>query len=544
MEQHVYYRVLIVDDEPLFRLALRTLLKESGQPFEIVAEASDGEEALQMKEKLAPLDLVIVDMKMPRLNGVELIRKWKERTSESETMPIVIALSSYQDYVFVREAFLLGALDYIVKVDMDEQHVVPMLQKAAAQLEQRKRKPADWAGETAKKEQFLKALLSQPGAESGVALDPGEPFADLMRTNDRLVAVISFDRQDANSASDAGEDTLRSVLEQALQSKGMQAEIARLGSEHVLLMHRTETRSFLYLRNQLSELFTVVQRRLMQYANKSVTVGVSGSGFRPWRELYLEAVTAAQLRFFCGGGKLFYPDSRTSWEYTQAHKLMPEAVFAEHMSVTLESLHEPDPEMWKRKFSEWSGLGLPALDEQKARGMFADSLWKLGALLLSRNCKWEQLAGPYNQPFVYLDNCATLEQLWQHFRQLLEAAHMKIHETPMSSGGVLRQAKTYIDRHYQDGITLTLVSEWVGVSESHLSKLFVKESGEKFIDYMTRLRIRKAIELMKTDKKLYEISESVGYPNPEHFSRVFKKETGLSPAQYREKLEQQKSSNK
>ncbi|MFH5183893.1 helix-turn-helix transcriptional regulator [Paenibacillus sp. TAB 01] len=85
-----------------------------------------------------------------------------------------------------------------------------------------------------------------------------------------------------------------------------------------------------------------------------------------------------------------------------------------------------------------------------------------------------------------------------------------------------------------------MLAHWVGVSESHLSKMFVKEAGEKFIDYLTRIRIQKAKELMGTGMKLYEISERVGYPNPEHFSRVFKKEAGLSPAQYRDRMESQK----
>jgi two-component system response regulator YesN len=78
-----------------------------------------------------------------------------------------------------------------------------------------------------------------------------------------------------------------------------------------------------------------------------------------------------------------------------------------------------------------------------------------------------------------------------------------------------------------------LVSQWVGVSESYLSKLFVKETGENFLEYVTRIRIEKAVMMMNSGMKLYEIGEKVGYPNQAHFSRIFKKVTGKTPMEYR-----------
>ncbi|WP_270884970.1 helix-turn-helix transcriptional regulator [Paenibacillus aestuarii] len=72
------------------------------------------------------------------------------------------------------------------------------------------------------------------------------------------------------------------------------------------------------------------------------------------------------------------------------------------------------------------------------------------------------------------------------------------------------------------------------MTESHLSKQFVKETGEHFIEHVTKLRINEAARLIESDMRMYEIALKVGYENPEHFSRVFKKYRGMSPQKYRD----------
>lgn len=99
----------------------------------------------------------------------------------------------------------------------------------------------------------------------------------------------------------------------------------------------------------------------------------------------------------------------------------------------------------------------------------------------------------------------------------------------------ITMAKRYILEHYQDGgLSLKEVAEYVGLSEKYFTTKFTKECGETFLSYLTGLRVQKAKELIKTTTfKMYEIGEMVGYNNPEHFNRIFKKAVGMSPAQYR-----------
>lgn len=109
------FTVVIVDDEPLLRLAVTSGIDWEAMGCRVVGEASNGEEAVEMIRHFDP-DLVITDILMPVINGIGLIKKMKEEGIKSK----IIVLSSHDDFKFVRESLLLGASDYLLKSDINQ----------------------------------------------------------------------------------------------------------------------------------------------------------------------------------------------------------------------------------------------------------------------------------------------------------------------------------------------------------------------------------------------------------------------------------------
>lgn len=98
----------------------------------------------------------------------------------------------------------------------------------------------------------------------------------------------------------------------------------------------------------------------------------------------------------------------------------------------------------------------------------------------------------------------------------------------------IEKAKEYIEKNYYKDINMAVVSNYVSLNYSYFSSIFNKDIGMNFSDYLNLIRVEKAKILLKNiDYKIHEVSEMVGYKNPKHFTKNFKKITKLTPVEYR-----------
>jgi two-component system response regulator YesN len=138
-----------------------------------------------------------------------------------------------------------------------------------------------------------------------------------------------------------------------------------------------------------------------------------------------------------------------------------------------------------------------------------------------------------------LECTQTVEQLRSQTRTILLRALAFRDQMGQPYAGVIRRAKEYIDCHYADpGLSLNEVANQVNHSASHFSSLFSQETGQTFKDYVTEVRIKKAKELLRTSTlRAAEIADLVGYSDPHYFSVAFKKNTGVSPTEFRQQAQ-------
>jgi len=422
------YRVLLVDDEPLVRLALKSLIPWEQHGFVCELEAGNGEQGLHLLQNHPEIDILFLDISMPLMSGLELL----ERLQVSDRRPEIIILSAYDDYPLVREAFKRGASDYILKAELDQERILQLLRAVAERIEDKRKassSPQELVRREARylKEDILKRLLRPEGVE---------------RLEDH-----------------------REILGIRI---GARVQVCVLWIEDF----PTVARRYADAPDSVGVLRATVLNTIGQVLSK-----------RPWGEALSNSDEEYVLFFsFAGGrgdsGVLQDGSVAKSAERTADTGRAKEQDLAEAQD-TVEILEEI-----RKALRHYANLEISASSSRVSElspslhGLYEEA--KKGRMLPSR---------------------------------------------------ITVKARKYIHEHYnRPSLSLAEISDHLGVSPSHFCYQFAKETEQTFKEYLTKVRMEEARKLlMDTQLKVYEVSERVGYLNPEHFSRVFKRFTGLTP---------------
>lgn len=537
--------ILLVDDEPIVRLALRELTDWEQLGCEIAAEASNGREALEIVRSRR-IGIVIIDLTMPIMNGLEFLKQLK--LSDDLPKPRVIVLSAYSNYEYVREAFLHGAVDYIIKDDLEQAVVTAVVSKAIEAI-----------GETTKAHEHTlreEERLYAQGKEAAIELelDPHNTKSEAVVPSSRveewraetvrstqLIVCLKIDRSYGmveKTLDEERERFLRRSILQVMESQDRECYLipAQSGDWAILLIFAQEDGVQL-VRLQTAELLNRLTSQLKHYMNLSVSVGVSEpcAGHAFWNERYQQANRLASLRYAMGLGRIHFPEN------LPIPSKSPRIDTSAGLFTNLLHKLEKGNLSWR---SEWTQLSKLLEHEaphsqESVRRAFRSLLWELQALLHAYNRDWSHVTETAIEPFEQLEEFETLSHtlLWMDkivsdCAALLDPARRIEEAAPR----MIEAACKYIERNFSEPLSLQLLSEMAGVSESYFSKQFLKESGCNFVDYVAKVRIDMAKKWMGSGMKLYEIAERVGYPNQAHFSKVFRKVAGETPHDYRERI--------
>lgn len=513
--------VLIVDDDTIVRITLRSLISWEEMGYHIAGDAIHGQQALEYI-KNNPVDLVITDMKMPVMDGIGLL----EELNRLRSMPAVLVLSGYDDFNLVRDAFRLGACDYILKAGLTEEILASMLKRMEAEVFENHRR--ETGGEKNPALKIPDSVLLGDMAMGKRSLD--ESFFQ------QEYLVIQFEIEDFHKASarfggDFEEELIKPMLELAGQIPRVASRCilgAVAPSRYVMLYRITDPEQ--YRENAVSACMQLCNV-WKHFMNLSVSAGISGpgKGAGDFLKRFEEAGEWLRLKYLKGKAKICGPWEKDAVSFEEVRqtgqdyeRLLKGLMVGDELAVSEEK---------KRLFVALYKMELNAAKKVCLR-LICSMAWQLSDNHDDISALFAEEVN-YYEKIGRLDEMRSLE-LWlnNYFRWIMD---YNAHHADRKQADMMIRAKRFImDNYANPELTLGSVAGFIGLNEKYFSTRFTKEEGLTFINYLTGVRIRKARELMETtDLKIYEISQSVGYNSVEHFTRVFKKLCGVSPGGYR-----------
>ena len=519
------YKVVFVEDEIVTREGIRDNVDWEGNGFEFCGEATDGEMALQLLQTARP-DLVITDIKMPFMDGLQLSKIIKEH------MPWVkiVILSGHDEFEYAQEAIKVGVTEYLLKpVTVQDLHNA--LQRIGAQLERDKieqenlRKLRDQAEENQAvlKERFLLKLVV--GAVNPIeAIEKGQSLGMDLIARHYLVVIFKTELSDLSEQFnyDDYQHALKIITD--LVCNNPDIYFLRRDWEGLILLIKGNTPEYL-----LEEKDMLLQR-IQQEVKKTRYQFSIGCGTPKNRIAYVYQSFVEALVSIQNAANEDKTGANITLEKAQLLKIDSSAV-DDYLRTGV-----------KDDFDNFFNSFIQPLGDNALRSSYIKNYIYVNVVLAVVKFMNElggdidQAVSAFNSIETTLKNIKTKEQLKEQVSRILEAAlAFRDNQTSRQYSGIIRQAKEYIDQHFADpDLSLGDVASVVNLSPSHFSVVFSHETGQTFKDLLTETRIKKAKELLRmTTLKSAEISYQVGYNDPHYFSFVFRKNTGLSPTEFR-----------
>ncbi|RIX59270.1 response regulator [Paenibacillus nanensis] len=528
------FKLIIVDDELLMRIGIRSMLEWEAHGFRLVGEAANGREALDLAHRMSP-DLIITDIKMPLMDGLCLIRE----VSKALTSCKFVILSNFDEIGYVKEALRLGASDYLIKSEISKDALAEVLAGIREKLETtagtdagRFPLPTDYTESlTHLKERLFKDLISGLLDEREASVK-AEQLQLRVRSDLLVVSKLRIDRFEEVRRKYVEKDerllrfSVRNILEEIIPSS-RSIEIVVENSAEYLLISNTLGKEWPDVRSELEKLLGSIQATMKDFMNISFSSGISTvvTGFREVKSAYREADYALRGRFFAGIGQAaFYEDMAGLLEKEQIENvldsgrelLLQDALDSKHAGQIVAYLDEFRNDLDHRR-----------ADEKSIRMAYI----RLTEMINSRNPRARQSEND-RSPYEAVLTAETWEDI--HKLAAEYACRSLSDGRPSDQASYADMAAEMIHRYYAEDISLQSVAGQINVHPAYLSRIFKQEKGENFISYLTRVRIERAKSILESrNYKIYEVADKVGYHNYTYFSKLFKKVVGVSPEEYR-----------
>ncbi|SFM22036.1 Helix-turn-helix domain-containing protein [Paenibacillus sp. 1_12] len=534
-------KVLLVDDKESVVQGLSRHVPWDRLGVDEVETAHDGLQALEVFARF-PADLVITDIKMPNMSGIELM----ERLSREKESIRFIVLSGYDEFEYAKQAISLGASEYLLKPfnveelmeivgrvlsdlrKLQEQGIMNVLnrQKMAKSL-------------PALRDQYLEGMIHFRN-ESSLQLKEKWEFAEIPLEPAYIgVWVVSIDNFEEISRQAVQEIELtrfivKNIVDDCLAVWGRGIAFYSGWNQLTVLANYDKTKPAEQMKEEFLYFADYCRDAIERYSILTVTIGISS--FCPelpdLPKAYEQAVEAVEHIFFFGSNQVIH------YEELRQFRVRRIAYPVKEEKVLIDAVRRGGmvglPEAVDQFFQSLADKQAVPADIRAACFQLTTVLYRqLGALGIEEASLEPALGTCYD----ICDSVNLPELRRSVLAWFTEGAERVKALSQDGSRDLLEQTKKYILGQPLQSVSLSKVADHVGISPNYLSAIFKRETGHTFIDYLTDLKLFQAKErLAYTNEPVFEIAELLGYYDRKHFRELFKKKVGFTPSDYRERM--------
>lgn len=529
------YKVLIVDDEFRIGLLIKKLIKWEEIGLECVDVVDNGETAYNLIISKDP-DIVITDIRMPKINGLELIRMTKEINQKVK----FIVISGYKEFEYAHKALEFQVNNYLLKpVNEDELNKVLMKvyseidSQDAKKHEEEQLKKAVIVSEQIIKSNLLNNIIEQGDCPSVEEIREGYNLslnAPAFRGIDIKLDYYDYmnidERQDRMTI-----EKVISTIESNFKENVREHLVCEKDGLNIYCLINYDLADSKKIKNIINNILSELQEYFLGFEQYEATIGIGSekTEFREIRYSIQEAFKAVQNRVKVGTGRLIYAEALQLDKPVDVKKYVDT-----HNKTFLSSIESYSKESFERSINQIYSEIL--FRENIDFSCFYDIAMELIKQFFEnigvKSSEGEQLMEFLQNACYHCNTVGKLKDLLKE--QLGEYLQLCLKQLETESTKPIRQAKQYIDSHYREKIVLEDIAGIVDLNPVYFSVLFKKETGVNFSDYLVNARIEAAKKMLReSNETIAAIADEVGYKDSRYFSQIFTKTVGIKPALYR-----------
>ncbi|WP_028548828.1 response regulator transcription factor [Paenibacillus sp. UNC451MF] len=527
------YKIILIDDEDEVREGIKRKTNWTSCGFELVGDFVNGRDALESMEQLQP-DIVITDICMPFMDGLELA----ERIAEQYRDVVVVIVTGYEDFEYAKQAIKLKVKDYLLK-PVNSQEFTAFLLKMKQELDDARAKREDLSQLKLQLNQSLPLLKERFLERMAVSRMKKEEIERKFRyfclslpgpAYTAIVGDIDDFKRDSYEDQESEIELLRfaafNIIQEIFEQEG--GIVFRTRDEKIAILYSGDPGLIPLI---VQKLTGHAKHSVEKVLNMSFSMGI-GRTYPELQQLsqsFQEANSALDYRFLLGKSQIIsisdleFGKSFNSIKYNEWEKKLLSAMKTGSVPKAAQYLKEGIDDLRK---------SVSSIDQ--CYGTFYKLLVALMNMVSEAGFDHSDLFA--DNPFSKLTSMKTLNevQTWLEHQCEQIICYLAAKRTDVTQSQ-MKQAETFIRDHYNDeSFSLQHVCNHIYMSMSYFSAQFKLHTGETFVEYLTRTRLEKAKELLSiTQLKTYDIAARVGYSDPQYFSVIFKRNTGMTPKEYR-----------